>query len=406
MRTASAISTVVCAASLLPSVFGQKAPPSVKPDKKSEAPKAPAARGTGAPGTEKADTPAASPGVIPVVHLTFATEGVVPGIQGTDAFTLPIVCSADGVPFVSFIDPGSFGAQKVSSLDMKGGHAFSVSSIPGLYDDNGFRSFFVTDSLVGFLTRATPDSTTSGKSISMGPNLPPRKVYPGKHYDYLVEFDRKGRFKASIQLPESSHFWRIMGLSDGTMVALGYDGLNAVAQLFILDSDGEIIRTLEAPEQMERDPVLMQGQSADPVKQVNAESSLNWWLFAPVRKGALLYKAHSKSPVLEIGPGGAYREVPIESPLGYVLDGVIPSSDTWVMRFRKEDISTSGSVDASPASKNYVLYEVDPADGHLRRQIDMASGPFYSIACERDGILTAFSITQDKINLLTADLGH
>jgi hypothetical protein len=117
------------------------------------------------------------------------------------------------------------------------------------------------------------------------------------------------------------------------------------------------------------------GQSGDLGKQINAAGSLSWWIFAPARNRVLLYQAHAQSPILEVGAGGAVREVPVQAPKGYVLDGVLSANDRWIMRFRRESLSGSGEIDARPEASNYVLYEVDSSDGSLRRRIDVGGRP-------------------------------
>ncbi len=343
---------------------------------------------------------------VPVVSLEFKLQGVIPGIQGSQAFVSPILCSPQGVAFVAFIEPSDFGPQAIYSLDPKGGRAFSVKSIPGLYDINFLHGYFASDSMVGILVNATKDDKQASNTIPLGPDIPPKHVFTGKHHDYLIKFDSRGNFQKAIELPERFNFRRMTALSDDTFLGLAYDRTNSVPQLFLMDSDAKIVRTLELPNSMKSDPEIVAGQSGDSSNEIPAESSLSWWLFAPSRGRILLYQAHSESPVLEVGANGVVREVTIASPPGYKLDEVIPANDRWIMRFRKESPSDSGAADARPDAQNdaYVLYEVDPADGHLKRRIEVSTGPFYSISCEQDGIFNAFSIDGQKLNLLTADL--
>jgi len=322
------------------------------------------------------------------------------------AFASPVICSPSGIPFVTFIEPTDFGPQTIYSLDPKGGHAFSVKTIPGLYDTNFIHGYFVSDSVVGILVRATKDDKVAPNTVSMGPSLPARHVYTGEHHDYLVEFDKSGNFKKTLELPERYEYRRLAALPDDTLLALAYDPANLVPMLLLLDSGGNVIRTLQIPAEMVTSPEIVAGQSGDIGKQINAAGSLSWWIFAPTRKRILLYQAHTKSPVLEVGAGGAVREVPLHSPKGYVLDGVLSANDRWIMRFRRESLSDSGAIDARPEANNYVLYEVDSSDGSLRRKIEVDRGLFHSIACEQDGVFTAFSVDGDKVTLETADLAR
>ena len=344
---------------------------------------------------------------VPSVTIEFKPQQTaIPGAHGSAAFVSPILCSPAGIPLVPFIEPSDFGPQTVYSLDPKGGHAFSVKSIPGLYDINSIHGYFASDSLVSILVNGTKDDKTAPNTISMGPGLPPRHIYIGEHHDYLVEFDSGGNYKEALELSDKYKFRRVAMLPDDTFVALAYDQASAVPRLFRLDSGGQITGSIQIPGAMQASPELVAGQSGDVSQQVNAESSLSWWLFVPTRHRVLLYQAHTNSPVLELGAGGAVREVPLQSPKGYALDEVVSANDRWIMRFRKTSLSDSGAIDANPETKNFLLYEVDSADGTLRREIDVKGGVFYSIACEQDGVFTAFSVDGEKVNLETADLPH
>jgi hypothetical protein len=316
-----------------------------------------------------------------------------------------VLCSSDGIPFVDYPQAPDFMEQIVYSLDPKGARAFSSKSVPDLYDVH-FQSFFVGDSVVGLLVRATKDEKHSTTTYNPLPGFSAKPVpyYPGEHHDYLVEFDRDGNYKSTVELPTAYHFWRIGALSDGSLLALGYDRANSVARLLLLDSGGQIVRPIEAPSLTQDSPELRQGESGPEINRARAESSLSWWLFVPSRNRILLYQAHSATPLLEVGAGGALREVPLEAPKGYVLDGVVPANDRWIVRYRRQSLSNNGEIDARPETKNYLLYEVDPANGSLKRQIDPGTGPLFNIACEQDGVMTAFSMDNDKVMRAIAEI--
>jgi hypothetical protein len=139
---------------------------------------------------------------IPVAKLDFKPQqAAIPGANGSMAFSSPIVCSPSGIPFVTFIEPSDFGPQTIYSLDPKGGHAFSVKEVPGLYDTNFIHGYFVSDSVVGILVNGTKDSKVAPNTVSIGPKLPPKHIYTGEHHDYLVEFDISGNYKTTRSFP-------------------------------------------------------------------------------------------------------------------------------------------------------------------------------------------------------------
>ena len=358
----------------------------------------------------KADSPATSvqnpdpPGEqLPIEKLEFKSQPPIPGAEASPAFVGPIVCSPDGIPFVDFLQPPDYMRHVIYSLDPKGGHGFSPKAIPGLYDVQ-LQSYFASNSILGILIRATADDKKAQSPVPPGPGMPPAEVYVGAHQDYLAEFDKDGNFKQTVSLPPTYHFWRMAQLSDDTLLALAYDKTNSVPRLFLLDSKGEILHTLEIPARMKDSPQLKLRVSGDESDRVAAQSSLSSWLFAPARDAILLYQAHSTSPLLEVRAGGVVREVPLETPKAYSLDGVISANDRWILRYRRESLDGSSEIDAKQGTNNYVLYEVSPSDGSLRAEIDPGSTAFFGLACEQNGVVTAFSTSGGQILPMTASL--
>jgi hypothetical protein len=173
----------------------------------------------------------------------------------------------------------------------------------------------------------------------------------------------------------------------------------------VLGSDGQLIRNLQIPGQLEDSSVLRKGATGDELDRGRAETSLSWWLFAPARQRILLYQSRTNAPVLEVGAAGVVREVPVAAPSGYVLDGVISSGDRWIMRYRRSGIPEFGAVDNRPETMNVRIFEVDPNDGSLKTEFEAGAGPGYGIACEQDGVFTGLSMSSDsKYVWMTAEI--
>ena len=341
---------------------------------------------------------------IPVVSLTFKTETALSGTPSTSAFVSPIACSADGVPFVDFPLPPDYMAHAIYSLSAKKAIKISAESIPDLYDIIP-KGYFVGEAKVGILVHATKDPKRASYTVVIVPGTPGRPVYQGEHHDYIVEFGMDGTYKRTVELPRDLEVSRVAALADDNLVAVAYDSINRVARLLLLDSGGNVIRPLQIPSQMEGEAKLRKGQTGGELNRVKAASSLSWWLMVPSRHKLVLYVAHSNAPPLEIGAGGSTREVPIETPAGFLLDALVSSSDRWIVRFRNDN-PADFEFDSNAKSKNFRLYEVDPGLGTLVRRIAVNDGSLLSIACEKDGVFTAFSDDGTKLVLKTADLAH
>jgi hypothetical protein len=379
--------------------YAQSTPPA-KPDTAKPASTASAPASSTRPETTEREGNTAD---LPVVKIELNDPAPVPGVPELHGYINPLICSPEGIPFVTVPNLSDFRKNTVYSLDAKGGHAFAANAIPDLYDIHT-QGYFVGDSMVGLLVRATRDDKKAAKKITVIPGSPPWDVYVGAHHEFLLEFDRSGNYKKTVDLPTAYHFWRVAELADDSLLALAYDGVNSIVRLLLLDSGGQIVRPLEVPAKMADSPDLRRGESGEDIVRMQAESAMSWWLFAPARHKILLYQARSKSPVLEVGAGGVVREVPLEAPRGYTLANVISASDRWIMRYRRDGLSDFGEVDTRPESKNFVLYEVNPSDGTLKNQIDLEGTRHFDIACEQDGALIGFSMEGEKVLRLTADL--
>jgi len=341
----------------------------------------------------------------PIYILDFKPRPAIPQIEASPLISLPILCTSEGTPFITVPVPPRYTDQTIYSLDPKNPRKYSYRDVPGIYDVH-FLSFFPSEEAVYVLVNATRDSKQSEYSVlsQSGQTLGRGTGFRGEHSDFILKFDRSGSYQGAIELPAELRFHRIAELADGRFVAVAYDPSNAVARVVILKSDGTIDRNLSIPAEMEQNPELQRGTSGSVVGRAIAETSLSRWMFAPSRGNILLYTAHANFPVLEIGAGGATREVPVAAPQGYYLAGVIPSSGRWLFRYSRKTLPAAGESDTRPETRNYILYEVDPHDGHIKWELDPGAGPSFGIACEHDGVLTGFSLGPDSTYLpFTAD---
>ena len=346
--------------------------------------------GTGPTSSDSNDGP-------PAYVLEFRAGPAIPRLTASPVISLPILCSPDGTPYIGVPEPPMYSERTIHSLDPKEPQSFSYKGIQGFYDIR-FLSFFPGHSSVYILVNATQDSKQSQYTVTSpkGPTPKTETGFRGERHDFIMKFDKSGTFKTAIQLPDQLAFHRIAELTDKNFVAVAYDRANGVARLTLLGSDGAILRYLPLPEALELSSELKTGTTADALNRGRAESSLSWWLFAPARNNVLLYMGRSRAPVVEIGAGGAVREVPVSSPRGYSLSGMISSNDRWLFRYARTTLPDRGPVDTRPEARNYLLYEVDPNDGSLLRELDDSSGPSFGIACEQDGLLTGFSVSPES----------
>jgi len=368
-------------------------------------------------------------------------EKPIGGFVASPLIQSPVRCSSDGTPFFNMIDfPNSKGGyfdpfkQTVYSVSSKGAQSYPIKNLPDL----GYVRFVALDaddSKVVLLVTGTPkdlDGSSSGSSAQLiwvprkpnqddaassePPESPERlqelkeeqKFAKGKNY--LVFFDRDGSYKKSAKLGVEYHPHDIALLSSGELVVFGYDEVNSVVRISLLDSDGGFLHDISYSDDLTSDPSLQATKTGTVIERLRALSNSGFgsWHFARARGKVLLYQPDSKAPVLEIGPGGVRREVPLSLPKGYYLKEFLPSSDRWIVMLGENGPNKPARNVAGTFYEDFALFELNPIDGTPRYRINMGGEiPFnaQSIACEQDGRFLAYKTDENsKFTLLNADI--
>jgi hypothetical protein len=359
------------------------------------------ARGQQAPEIPKASQ-IDSASDLPKYLLEFAPANPIPGVIGSPMLATPIPCSPDGVPFVLMPLPPTYQNNLVESLERSGGHTFPYSTIPGLFDIF-LLNYFPAGSEAVFLVTATKDSKVSQYSVK----TPDGKVisgqsYSGVHGRFIVRFDRQGSYKSTVELSPGYDYLKLAELPDGNFLLLGYSTANKTASLQLVDSNGKPLRDLELPQEMKNSDDVQAAQAGDELDTARAAASISTWQFIPARQKVVLYRPGNAGPVLELAADGAIRKVPLSAPSGYILDAFVPAADGWLVRYRREGLATSKTVDASDASGNFEIYKVDPRDGSLVARLLTGKGSALQIVCEADGNLTSYSLGKNSQFLLAS----
>jgi hypothetical protein len=237
-----------------------------------------------------------------------------------------------------------------------------------------------------------------------------RALIKGK--PYLAFFDRDGSYKRSVRVGVPYFVNDFALLSSGELIVFGFDQVNSVVRVSLLDSDGGYLRDIPNSEDLATDPAFQGTKSGTVYERAHAliKSGFGSWKLAHARGKVLLYEPDSKAPVLEIGPGGARREVPLTLPKGWYLEAFMPSSDRWIARLAAEGPDKPARGSSGENSNKRQLFEFNPSDGSPLYRIDLGNetevGP-YIVACEQDGTFLAFKTDKDsKFTLLSADIAR
>ena len=349
-------------------------------------------------GLQKEPDPAAEPeAYFPTIKLELAPGKQVPGVAGSPVVYSPVQCTSRGDLLLRYPHPPDYDFKKASlvSINEKGSVSFDIGTVPKLQDVE-LLSFFPADSEIVLLLYATKDPTESSYTVQLsnGKTMTGQGKL-GKRQNFLALFDLDGRYKSTVELPEAIQYKKAAEFSNGDFLLLGYDPVNAVASLQLANSSGQAIGPFQIPNGITDDEKLKGGENGVPDK-FWAPGAVSGWQFVPAAGKVLLIRPQSSAPLLEVGAGGFAREVPITPPAGYELDGFLPSTQRWIARFRRVGLSNEAgvSVDSSTKSGNYKFAELN-RDGSVRGLFEIGEGAAFDIACEFDGTLRSFSISQD-----------
>ena len=331
--------------------------------------------------------------IIPSIDLQFKSGDPIPGLTASPAIAMPVQCASDGSAVIQMLIPPDFQQTAFYRFDSSKSTPIVLSGIPKISRTVPI-DIFASTSLVGVLLYAQESASDIYSPLTPG--------------SFVALFEPSGAFKKLIKLPSQVSFLRFALLPSGDLVTLEFNPPTAVARLTLRDSSGEEERTLQIPHGLEN---VASPSAAAPVysrsdnEKISGEHAVDRARFTAYGEKVLLW-IPGNATVTEIGEGGSIRPVEVELPKGYALDGMIPSTNRWIVRFQRIGISDAGPADMRPEAQNFVLYEVHPGDGSLRRKLNLGRDGGW-IACEKDGILTVFR-TDEKQHLipLTADLGR
>jgi hypothetical protein len=334
---------------------------------------------------------------IPTFNVEFKAADPVPGVVTSFAMVTPVQCNGYGATVLDRISDAD-GRTRILDLIHDGkATPISLDKINDLHHPQ-YESLFVSKSTLGVMLNAARNNADSSA--------------PEKLSQFIARFDLNGSYLGAIELPFSYPILRFALLSSGDPVVFGFDPYNNVPHLIELDSSGRVTREYplqttkkeEAAEQAGAD--RLDALAATQAAAVAGSEAFGRASFTSWGDRIIFYRP-GVDTVLVIGEDGGSREERLTPPKGYALDGFLAANDRWLVQFRRASLLESGhdAVDARPESGNFVLYEVRPGDGSLRRQLKL-SGDIGWIACEQDGALTSFK-TDDKKRLipLTAELG-
>ena len=343
-------------------------------------------------------TPGASPEAgpdiadVPVRILDFKLIEDAPVVSLSAVTAIPAQCTADGTLYLDMLDIHDPKKHSLVSVNGKTAHTFPLSAISDLHDIT-VHSYFPSTKVVGILVRGTKELPGTP-----GPDKSPAGVAWRDYHNYVAEFDPDGSYQKSVQLPMAFQLSHLAILPSGEMLVSGYDQLNSTARLLFLDDSGNVARQLDLPAFQK--PVAADSSYGSHQSMMESSQLMGSVLFTAYDQDILVWRMGSSDPILDVGPGGSTREVPIQPPSGMVFTSLIPSTDRWVALFRQSQAPANQPL--TPAT--YSWYDLRPQDASPASKLAPAGEAPASIACEVNGSYIAFKPDKNgKLMLVKAD---
>jgi hypothetical protein len=338
-----------------------------------------------------AGTPGLDTSGVPVRTLEFEAVETGPSIDVSPVTSFPVHCDSDGSLFLDMLDPKDLGKHTVISIHGKVTKTYSPSGISDLHDVR-LLDFFPSESGVVFLVRGSRELPGQG-----GAGKSPAGIPWSKYRNYIAVFDHDGSYKGSKELPMNYSLSRVAVFPSGNYLVSGYDRVNSTLRLLYLKSSGEIARNLDLPASRGIADVNSPFGSGDSMMEAN--KLLGAVVFTEYKQDILAWRRNSNDAILDIGPGGSAREVPLQPPVGYTFVDLITSSDRWVAHFRSRKVTEDSPLNQA----DYSYYDLRPQDASLASRLVQVGVIPLSIACEIDGKYISFMRDKsDKFVMLEA----
>lgn len=331
--------------------------------------------------------------VIPERTLNFSAVDLGSGssIDISPVTSLP-QCDTGGSLFLDMLDPKDLKKHTAVSFRVGESQTYLPSAIPDLHD-MFILGFYPSSSEVAFLVRGTKDLPGSS-----GPNTSPAGITWSSYHTYIAEFKRDGSYKGTIQLPISYKIARFAIFPSGELLVLGYDELNSVIRLLLLNSSGDVQRTIDLP--ASRSPIAGTTPYHSPSGATAMSKVLASFEFTPYKEDILVWRANNNDPILDVSSGGSVHEVPLQVPPGFAFAGMIPSNDRWVGHFRSKNVPQNAPFTAG----TYSYFELRPEDASIFAKLLIPGDLPQFLACEADGGYLTYKVGKDhKLVLLRSN---
>lgn len=228
----------------------------------------------------------------------------------------------------------------------------------------------------------------------------PTNVSEPRRQFFVAVFGRDGHYDRLVTLPSNINYFAVAILDSENFIVSGFDPVNEEQRLFILDSTGRIVRSLDQPMQVrDREKGLVGVESATSTH------------FSPYGENVLVWRMGKDDPLIEVGSRLNVREIDLRLPKGQLLVDIVPSDlegpilahlGGYVSIPQKDEAGAIRPVNPGGGVQEIVnarYFTFSPQDGSMLRRLTFNNPAVSAIACRIQDQYLAFS-TNDKKQLL------
>lgn len=306
--------------------------------------------------------------VVPVRKVDLTNGKIVSGVPDASSIGYPASGSTSGAILVEMYDDSKQNPDYIASdlffITVDGKATNIQRKLPDGMARLQAKSAYAGDSIVGSLVVALPKKSDSDAGV--------------RRFRFFVAISKSdGTADKLLRLDLRFEPRKIAIFDSGRILVAGFDTLNKVPALAILESDGTLLRSITIDNRpLEKSKSLKEIYKTDAASDsdsLTGEVAANSAMFVPYGSKILLYVPGTNIPVHILGEGGEENTVQIALPAGYLIETILPTAkdDTWVVRGQSTQSFSQLHSEGVISSPQQALFEVDPSSGSTLSRLDV-----------------------------------
>lgn len=309
--------------------------------------------------------------------------------QPEQALTLPSFvvfgypsCSPSGVTVLDFMIPPDYKTFEFAGVASGGKiQAYPLNQIPGLASVFVV-SFDASDSGIDALVSGQKADKLVAHSLAPHGSEEPRQPQPHKYF--MLHLSSGGSSPEVIELDLPFRPSRIASLDENTWVILGFDRVNRLPVLTLVDHAGQILRYVDV-EQVFGATASMINNASESTRKVldglpeseRVGALLTLVQFVHYRGSLLLLSPGKNAKIVTLHKGGQIENMALHLPEGFEAKSIVSSDRGWFVRAFKR-IDNSEYVDLR-------LLQLDPSSGDVVRLMSSPQLSPDDVTCIHNG---------------------